>query len=587
MSIATYVLLGATGAVLGEPVTQEPMVVTASRASQSIEETLASVSLITRSDIERSQAPGLLELLRLQAGVDLSRTGGPGQQTSLFLRGTESNNVLVMIDGIRANALQNGAFTWENLPLEQIERIEIVRGPHAAFYGSEAVGGVIQIFTRRPDGPELQVRGGSYGTRQASVAHGGGDELRWRLSAGWEDSDGFSAQNPDGFSFDPDDDGYENRNLSGGLTVPLEDLGRLELTGLFTDASAEFDQGETESDTTVLGLSWHTERQSLKLGYHDEERETPVFDSGFDSERLSVDWQWQGTVAGGRWNAGFNYRHEDGESLSLATGERVFGDRRDNLGVFAGIRVPVATWQAEISLRHDENSEFGGHATGQAAIARPLGDDTRIRASVGTAFRGPNLNEQFSPGFGGLFAGNPDLDPETSRSYEIGIEHELDTGQSLRASLYHTDAEDLIAFEGEDFRAINISEARISGLETRYDWRSRYWAAGAALTLQETEDEATGRPLLRRADEKLAVTLDRLFDGGGNLGAELVYHGERRDISAVLDAYTLVNLRGRWPLNDQWSLEGRVENLLDEDYALVEGFNTPGASAYLGVTWRP
>lgn len=586
MSVSTLLLLGAAGAALGAPVPQEPMVVTASRVRQPLTEALASVSLITRADIERSQARDLIDLLRLQTGVDVARTGGPGQQTSVFLRGTESNHVLVLIDGVRVNAPQNGAFTWENLPLAQIERVEIVRGPHAAFYGSEAVGGVIQIFTRSPDGAALSARAGSYGTKQASAALGGGDDWRWRLSADWQDTEGFSAQNPDGFSFDPDDDGFENVSLGGGITGPLGDWGRLEFSGLASDATVEFDQGVTDTDTTNLALGWQGGGHSVKLGFFDERRETPAFDSGFDAERLSLDWQTHAEVGDGRWTLGANYRHEDGRSYSLATGRTGFGDRRDNLGVFSGLRLPFGAWEAEVSLRHDDNSEFGGHTTGQAALARSLGADTRLRASAGTAFRGPNLNEQFSPGFGGLFAGNPDLDPETSRTYELGVEHVPAAGHRLEASLYRTDVDDLIAFTGEDFRAVNIREATIDGLEASYAWRTADWNAAAGLTLQDTEDKATGESLLRRADEKLSLTLDRLFGNGGNLGVEVVHHGDRRDIATALDAYTLVNLRLRWPLDDHWTLEGRAENLLDEDYELAAGFNTAGASAYVGVSWR-
>lgn len=586
MSVSTLLLLGAAGTALGAPVPQDPMVVTASRVRQPLTETLAGVSLITRADIERSQANDLTDLLRLETGVDVARTGGPGQQTSVFLRGTESNHVLVLIDGVRVNAPQNGAFTWENLPLAQIERVEIVRGPHAAFYGSEAVGGVIQIFTRSPDGAALSARAGSYGTRQASAALGGGDDWRWRISADWRDTDGFSAQNPDGFSFHPDDDGFENRSLSGGISGPLGDLGRLEFSGLATDATVEFDQGVTDTDTVNFGLGWQRDGHSLKLGYFDERRETPAFDSGFDAERLSLDWQTQAGVAEGRLTVGVNYRHEDGRSFSLATGRTAFGDRRDNIGVFSGLRLPFGPWTAEASVRHDDNSEFGGHTTGQTALARSIGAGTRLRASVGTAFRGPNLNEQLSPGFGGQFAGNPDLDPETSRTYEVGIEHVPAGGHRLEASLYRTDVDDLIAFAGEDFRAVNIREAAIDGFEVSYDWRTGDWNAGAGLTLQDTEDESTGETLLRRADEKLSLSLDRLFGNGGNLGAEVVHQGERRDVATTLDAYTLVNLRLRWPLGGNWTLEGRAENLLDEDYELAAGFNTAGASAYVGVSWR-
>lgn len=587
MSVSAFLLAGASSMALGVPVPQEPIIVTASRVPQPTAEVLANVTVLTRRDIETSQARDLLGLLRLQAGVDMSRTGGPGQQTSLFLRGTDSNHTLVLIDGVRVNSVQSGAFVWEHLPLEQIERIEIVRGPHAAYYGSEALGGVIQIFTRKPEGVSASAEYGSFNTRGLNAAAGGGDGVRWHVTAGTERTDGFSAQNPDGFSFDPDNDGYENNSLSGGLTLPLGAAGTLSFTGLYTDGDVAFDQGESESEDRTLGLDWTVGEHRFQVGFDRSTLETPAFDSGFESERLSLDWQTSRALGdGGRWVVGLNYRHEDGESFSLATGTVNFDGDRDNTGVFGGVRHPLGEWEAELTLRHDENSEFGGHTTGRAAIGRDFDDLTRVWLSHGTAFRGPNLSEQFSPGFGGLFAGNPDLNPETSDSTEAAIEHYLGADQSIAFSLYHTRIDDLIAFAGEDFRAVNINESRITGLEARYERTRGQWNFGAQLTLQDTEDESTGESLLRRADEKAALTLDRRLERGGNLGLEVLYTGERRGLGKTLDAYTLVNLRARVPLTEAWTIEGRLENLLDEDYELAAGFNTPERSAFVGVSWR-
>jgi len=576
----------AAGLALGEPVPQQPMVVTATRQEQPLADTMASATVITRDDIVESGARDLMSLLRLQAGIDISRTGGPGQQTSLFLRGTNSNHVLVLIDGVRANAVQSGAFGWEQLPLDEVERIEIVRGPGAAFYGSDAIGGVIQIFTRRPDGPFVRARGGSYDTLDVSAGIGGGERASWHLTAGHEHTGGFSAQDPSGFSYDPDDDGYENTNLSAGFTLPVGGRGTLHGTALHTDGRVQFDQGVTDTTEQTAGLGWRGAGARVQLGFNGERQETPVFDSGFRARRWSLDAQLARPLGDGHWLVGVNLRHEHGESFGLSSGTVAYGDDRDNAGLFAGISESMGAWRAELTARGDHNSEFGDHATGKLALSRRFGD-ARAWASFGTAFRGPNLNEQFSPGFGGQFAGNPDLDPETSASTELGIEWRPAPGQSLDLNAYHTRIEDLIAFAGENFRAINVNRATIDGLETRYEWLGENWRGGAALTLQDTEDQSTGRSLLRRPDRKLAVTLRRQLGDAADAGVEVVRVGERLDVGGGLDAYTLVNLSGNWRLSRSWSLDARVENLLDEDYELAAGFNTAGLSAYVGFTWRP
>ncbi|MFA7541753.1 MAG: TonB-dependent receptor plug domain-containing protein, partial [Lysobacterales bacterium] len=208
----------APDAASADTTTLATTVVTASRAPEQVDTSLATVSVIDRGQIQASQAHNLLELLRHQAGIDLARSGGHGSAISLFLRGTNSNHVLVLVDGVRVSSMNTGALDWSNLPLAQIERIEIVRGPRAAYWGSDAIGGVIQIFTRRLDGPVFAVHAGSQDTRRVQAGIGADNgQAHFSLVVGHDRSDGFSAQNEDGFNYWPDDDGYRQRSL--GLTA--------------------------------------------------------------------------------------------------------------------------------------------------------------------------------------------------------------------------------------------------------------------------------------------------------------------------------------------------------------------------------
>lgn len=571
----------------------DTLVVTADRREKPLSEAIPRTTVVTREDIEASAALDVFELLRLQPGVDVARLGGRGQQTTVFLRGTNSNQVLVLIDGVRAASVHTGAYAWDHLPLAQIERIEIVRGPRASLYGSEAVGGVIQIFTRRGDTASARLAGGSFSTLAGEIALGfDSGALHGGLAAGHHDSDGFSAQNANGFSYDPDDDGYRNSSFSGSVGGELGSHHRWSARAFLSDGETEFDQGVSEARDQIiggrlegrLGDGWD---HSVSLAYQDGELETPVFGSAFDSERLSLDWIHYFALADTHEAiAGLNYYDEDGVNSNSFTNTVTYQGSRHNLGLFGLWRSAVEQNTIEASLRYDDNSEFGGELTGALAWAYDVAEHTRISASFGTAFRAPTLSEQLSPGFGGLFAGNPSLDPETSESLEFSVRSAVDSPHWWSASLYATDIDDLIDFSGADFQAININKAEIRGLEATYGYASGPWSTQLDLTVQDTENLATGESLLRRPDHKLGGSIDYTWDNGARIAAEMFYSDERLDFGSSLDSYWLLNVSGRYPVTRQWTLEARIENLLDEDYELATGYNTPELSAFVGVRWR-
>lgn len=569
----------------------EPLqVVTPSRMVEPLGESLASVSVITRQDIETTVAEDLIELLRLQPGVDIVRTGGPGAQTSVFLRGSNSNHVLVLIDGVRVSSANTGAYVWEQLPLNQVERVEIVRGPRGSLYGSDSIGGVIQVFTRSSPEPYARVTGGSFGTAQAEGGFGyDGESTQISVNAGYRHVDGFSAQNPHGFSYDPDDDGYRNTNVGiKGSTRAGHGSWHYSFLGL--DSRTEFDQGVSDTRQYVASLGFdgaltNAWDYQLLAGFSREKLDSDFlfFTTGFKSRRWELSWQNQYTTAkNGAVSFGVDHYDESGKSIDS------WDESRHNTGVFASYDHWFGRLQLQLGGRYDDNSRFGGRFTGQVALGYEIGDAWRIMGSYGSAFRGPNLSEQYSPGFGGLFAGNPDLDPESSDSAELGLRWSPGGAGMFSLFAYRTEVEDLIAFSGENFQAINIDRARLKGVELEYGVSRGGWDFNANATFQDTEDRSTGEPLLRRPDQKASVTLDRRFGNGSWLGLEWFHSGKRQDFGGVtLDGYDLLNLRAGWAFAPSWQLELRGDNLTDTDYEPVYGFNAPGRAWYLSVAWLP
>lgn len=584
-SASTYAQVEAQETTLNR---QEPLVVTATRQARDLNDTLAAVSLFTREDIERSQAQDISELLRTVPGVDLVRSGPRGSQTSLFLRGTNSNQVLVLIDGVRASEAGNGLFVWEHLPLAQVERIEIVRGPRAAYYGSDAVGGVIQIFTRQHQGLYARVGGGSYSTRQGQIAAGG----RWgnvdgRLAISHDQAEGFSTQNSNGFNFDRDNDGYRNFSLSSGGSYTF-DGGRVGLQFLHTDAETDFDQGV--SDTSIQNAAVQVQLDSNerwshqgKIGYSRNELVTSstFSDTRTETERWDLSWlsSYQ-ILASLEIQLGLDFYSEDGESTGT------FDETRDNFGAYTGFSWRIQQHDLAASVRLDDDDRFGSEVSGQLAWGWAISPEFRFSASYGHSFRAPNFNQLFSPGFGGLFAGNPELEPETADSYELGLRY-LKSNHRVDVRLYQNDLDDLIDFSGTDFQAVNVNEARTKGVEFSYAWSPEFWRINAQYTLQDAENRDTNTKLLRRADHKASLSVERRLGSKHWLGAELIYVGDRDDFGAVeLRDYALLNLRGQLQLSTQWQLEAKVENLMGDYYQPAFGFNGQGRSVFMHLNWR-
>ncbi|MBS7458424.1 TonB-dependent receptor domain-containing protein [Coralloluteibacterium stylophorae] len=569
------------------------IVVTAARRAQTVDEALASVTVLDRAAIEASQAPDLIDLLGRQVGVDVARTGGPGSASSVFLRGGNSNHVLVLVDGVRVASTNQGGFDFANLPLGQIERIEIVRGPRAALWGSDAIGGVIHVFTRDPATPFAEARAGSWGRRGATAGVGiDGVRGAFGVVAGVDRLDGFSATTPDyAFGHDPDDDGYHNRNLSLHARTALGDSHALVAHALATEGDVEFDDGRTETGTRTGGVTLAGElggawSHSLALGHTREDVDTPVYGSRFESRRDSADWIHTLELdARNTLNLGLAWQRERGTSLDAFSGA-LFDRSRSNRAGFAAWTGHFGAHTFDLAARHDDNGQFGSADTGNAAWGWQPSDALRTRLSWGEGFRAPSFSELYYPDVGYGYGGNPELDPERSRTLEAGLDIAPAPGQRLGASVFRSRVDDLIAFAGDDFSAVNIDRAEIDGVELDYGLVRGPWRLDANATWQDAEDAGTGLDLLRRAGRKAHVGLGYRFAGGVGIGLDGDYVGERRDTGGSLPSFALAHLRLEWPLARDWRLEARVENLADRDYAWAAGYATPGRSGLVTLRWE-
>lgn len=594
-ALCAAVAVGLAQPVLGQDArTLDTIQVTATRVERSLDETLASVTVLDRADIEQSQAPDLIDLLGRQAGIDIARTGGPGAGSAVFMRGGNSTHNLVLIDGVRVTSTGQGVFDFSHLPLEQIQRIEIVRGPRAAIWGSDAIGGVIHVFTRDPSRPSARLTAGSYGRAGASVATGFGDrDHGLGLSAGYQRLRGFSATNPDAvFSYDPDDDGYRNRNLGlrGRTTLGRQ---RLAFSVIGTEADVEFDQGRTQARNSAAGLTLGGELGSrwshqLGLGHAREDLDTASsFSNRFHSRRTSADWVHSLQLdAHGTLNLGVNWQRERGASSNPFVGQ-VFDRSRTSQAAFAGYGGRFGAHVLDLSARHDDSDQFGAATTGNVAWGWHFSPKARLRLSWGEGFRAPNFNELYFPDSGYGYAGNPDLRPEHSRTWEGGLDIEPAAGHRLGASVYRSRVRDLVAFAAPGSNnAININRAELEGLELEYRFDRGPWVMGGNYSWQDAIDAGTGQALLRRAEHKLHLDLGYRFGNGFELGLDGDYVSERADYGARLDAYALAHLRLAWQVAPAWRLEARVENLGDRDYAQAFGYNTPGRSGVLNLVWN-
>lgn len=569
--------------------------ITANRRPQSLDKTLASVSVINRDDIEKIKAHDVVDVLRLQHGISISRNGGTGSSTAVFIRGAESDQALVLLDGVRISSATTGAFDWAEMPVDQIERIEIVRGPRAALYGSDAIGGVIEISTRKNTSPYLNLTAGKYNTKGLNAGFSDGDGTH-HVSANIavEKSDGFSATNKKAgqYTFDPDKDGYQKNSVSLSFSSQLSERSKAGINLFHSKNKVDYDMGKSDAELETASVyldsnltSRWAQRLSASHTSDDLLSQSSFGESPFNTRRNELDWQNTLSLSNNTSVIlGASYRQDKGKSKD-------FDEKVNNKALYANINNKIGRLNLDLSARYDKHSKSGNKATGQLAAGYALSPKTTAYASYGTAFKAPNINELYYPGFGGRYAGNPDLKPETSRTFEVGLKTQLSSTQHLEVSLFHTKVKDLISYTGDNNQAINNEKVTLKGVEIGYKVNHGKLDLGLNASLLRTKD-AAGERLIRRPDSKVSLNLAYALSSKTHLGMDATMVGSREDMNfsaypaerVKLAKYTVLNLSASHKIAKHASLGVRVENVTNKDYELAYGYNTPKRGAYLTLS---
>jgi vitamin B12 transporter len=572
---------------------QQTIVVTAARVEQKLPDVLPSTRVISRAEIEASQAADLPSLLRQATSIDIAQTGPLGSQTSLFLRGADSRQVLVLVDGVPFARADFGTASWQYLPIEQIERIEIVRGNHSALYGAQAVGGVVQIVTRRASAPQASVGVGTQGTRQASAAAGtrlGAGDTATRLSGSlsWRRTDGFSARDPEQDpGANPDRDGARQSGASArieqgwasGHRTQLA-LGSSRTRSAYDGFTPDVADVLTTRVTTLALTTRHQLAPALTLdaeaGQTRERFEDPTGFTPAASNRvrnLAATLGWQATPAHDLQLGAESRRdrYDDGASKTRTTDSLRLG--------WQGRYGPALQVQAH--ARHDRSSAFGSATTGLAALGYAFAPGWKASAQVSTGFSAPSfLDEQFA---------DPSLPlkPERSRQAEAALQWR-EGAASVRAALFVQRQRDRIGFDPVTFTTVNIARAKNHGLELMAQWPLAVGALVAELTLQDPRDASTDTPLKRRAKQTLA--LGWLGDAAGwSLRANLRHSGKRLDTDPVTfgdadnPSRSTLALGIARELAPGWRLALSVDNATGSERPEVLGYTAPPRSAMLSL----
>lgn len=614
LSLALALALPGIASAEQAPTQLDDVIVTATRTPISIEDSVVPVQVIDRVQIERSQASSLQALLRGRAGLDFTNQGGAGKITSLFLRGSNSNQVLVLVDGVRIGSATNGMPTLQDLPVDQIERVEIVRGPRSSLYGSEAIGGVIQIFTRSA-GPGLQqnlsLSAGSHNLRQASAGFSNRGERGWiSAQGGYQSTDGINAcrgtagnaEHPWGagcYADEPDRDGYRNTSINVRGGYALGETLSLEGHVLDSDARNEYDGsifGGNEADNRqqVYGgkLAWAASdafQLTAQIGRNVDQADAYFaadgkrsFASTFDTRRDTATVQGDIVLTGDQQlSVGADWQNE-----RITSSTEFDARERDNTGVFAEYQGRFGAHSLQASVRNDDNQQFGNHTTGSLGYGLALGNGLRLTASAGTGFKAPTFNDLYYPGFS-----NPLLKPEESRSLNLGIAQYADTW-NWTFNAYETRIDQLIGYDSS-FALVNVAEARIRGAELTGFVSLAGFDINAQASFTDPRDHTSGAAtydnlLARRARTSGRLDVDKAF-GPLRLGVTAAGSGHRFDNAANtvrLAGYGTVDVRVEYALSDAWTLQAKAANVFDREYETVAWYNQPGREYQLTLRYN-
>jgi len=568
--------------------------VTATRTEQLVSEVLTDVTVIDRQAIERSGAVGVADVLSSYPGVQFARNGGAGNTTSLFIRGANTNQTAVYVDGVRIESQSgSGGFTWQTLPLAQIDRIEILRGPAAAIYGSDAIGGVVQVFTRRGEGafqPYAGVGAGTYNTYQVNAGFTGA-QAQWDYAVGAtkEKSQGFNVKQGN----NSDIDGYDSHSETARLGLQINKDHKLEATLLQSRMDAQYDSSSVEDDHNVetiqtTGLNWTAQwtpgYQSKLLLTRSRYDNITQPGSKYATNTVLRNYVFQNDYSMDihRFQANLERREDALDNTSTTPA----GTERSQNALALGYGLMLEQHSLQLNARHDTDSDFGDKNTAQAAYAYELNDAWQLRASAGSAFRAPTLFQRFYK-----YGGNAGLEPESSDNIEAGLKYAYQN-DSLSLVAYRNRISNLIDYfyaTGECNCYENIDHARLQGLTLSVATRYRDVNFSGSYDRLDAKNTDTGKALARRADNSLKLAADTQWQAW-QLGGEWQWVDKRFDDKAnktVMPSFQLFNLWGQRQIDKDFSLLLRLNNAFDQSYQLANDYYTAGRNVFVGVQWQP
>jgi vitamin B12 transporter len=570
----------------------DPIVVTANRTLEP-GLTLRDAVVITREELEAAGALSLAEVLQRRAGIEVRATGGPGQPQGIFIRGAGSGHTLVLIDGLRAGSATVGTTSIENIPLEMIERVEVVKGPMSSLYGSDAIGGVVQIFTRGKDVPHF-FGAGAYGTDNdfrlssgVATAEGG---TRLAFSAGARKVDAPSATTDRvPYGHDPDGDPYENAFANFRASQRLWQGEVLALEAFYSRSRTNFDGGSPDdrNDQTIAGARFTSSSQvtrdwssRLAIGQGRDKTEfRGAFPSRFETRQDQYSWINEVKIPGGAFVAGWEMLAQ-----KVLSDTAFAVDERETQSVFASIQQAWDQQRLEASVRRDDDDQFGERNTGSVGYGMGWAGVGMLSATFARGFKAPTFFDLYGPA-SDFFQPNPLLRPEKSESREISLRGDPVWGVRWKVTAFDNQIEDLVTYVFPT--VVNVNRARIRGVEIGLQGEAWGWRWSATATGQRPRDEATGAQLQGRAERFGTAEASRRY-GAWTVGFTVHATGERydspnQDPATLLPAYFVADARVAYRLNKFWSAELAANNLFDRKYETAIGYEGRRRGVLLSV----
>ena len=563
----------------------DELIVTATKSELSADQVVAPVVVIDQLDIELSGVNGIAELLSSVAGINISTNGGPGQLTSIFVQGSNSNQVLILVDGIAINDSATGIASIQNIHPDMIEKIEIVKSPRASLYGSNAVGGVIHIFTKRnQEGVNIGFKSGSDNTKVTNI-FASREVLNGRmgLQLNHYDTAGFPSKEGSNIN-----SAHDNRSVKGffdqqwGSSTLKASVWKSQGTTDYLDFF--FNPISQDFDNTAVSLNFDQKKNetwssSLHLGINKDFLDQNDSNDFNHSKKFILEWK-----NNLKWNpnnqllAGITFENEEFEASNYGLG---IDSDMSNRAVFLENIFLSGKNQFLIALRLNNKENIEDKISWNLEYGYRLNSKTRLLFSAGKAHRNPSSFDLYG------FGGNPLLRPEYSKKISVGLNYQPNSSTNFDLRYFDNRIKDLVAFNYSDFKLYNIEESKTSGFDVIFEKDINNWILSLNATLQDPKNLTTSTQLLRRPKNSMNMGLRRTFNKL-TINLNLEKNSSRNDFGGVvLGAYTLANASIQYRLNTNWIFNGSITNLGNEKYTLANGYMTPDRKINIGFVYFP